>query len=491
MNDRSVTRYGLVGVIVAFVAIASTHALQQPPFAGPDEAAHLGYAHMVADLELPVIDDPMPVPDWATQWQAEVGSAPTPRHTTVWVANHPPLHYVLVAPLVWIAEVAERADGGLLFLRLANVCLAAAGIALTYLLAKELTGRSRIGIGAAAVAALTTQAEVVFGQAMNDGLAFAAGTAVLLAGLRCMQRGTTRRNLLLLGATATIAAGARAATMLLAVAVVAVVAAHCLARADGPRSVRLRRSGRVVACGLLPAVLLFGWFYALNMVRYGDIGASRYLLARFDRVARGGLLSTVVDVDQWIETVRRLMAPTTISHHHPPFMLLVLAVAVVGLVLVVVRATVSRWSIALLVVGVFVTAATFAQHVSAGGGAHPRYLLPALGALATLTVVGLDRLVQRVLPLLLVVAMAWWSLRLVPSGVDPTLVTRRRDRGARAPLLLQVLPTGPFWRLLAGCGIVAGCAVALAAIIWLTVRPDRVSRRRTERPERVGATSSS
>ncbi len=151
----------------------------------------------------------------------------------------------------------------------------------------------------------------------------------------------------------------------------------------------------------------------------------------------------------------------------------------------------SRWSIALLTVGVVVIAATFAQHVSAGGGLHPRYLLPALGALATLTVVGLDRLVPRILPLLLVVAMAWWSLRLVPSGVDPTLVTRRRDLGARAPVLLQVLPTGPHWRLLAGCGIVVGCAVGLAAIIWLTVRQNRVSRPRTERPERVGATSSS
>ena len=47
---------GLVAVVVAFVGMASIHAFQQPPFAPPDETAHIGYAHDVADFRLPEID---------------------------------------------------------------------------------------------------------------------------------------------------------------------------------------------------------------------------------------------------------------------------------------------------------------------------------------------------------------------------------------------------------------------------------------------------
>ena len=197
------------------------------------------------------------------------------------------------------------------------------------------------------------------------------------------------------------------------------------------------------------------------------------------------MLSIVDDGDEWRTVYERLMAPDATTLRHPPLMLLVGALAVVGVIAVVVTrrigdlddhgqpATVSRRSIALLVLSVVVIAATFAQHVSAGGTPYPRYLLPALGALATLVVVGLDRLAPRVLPVALVVAMAWWSLLHVPVAVDPTLVTRRRDDGRSPPELLQVLPTGPFWRTLAGCWIVIGYAVALAAILhgWVAREP--------------------
>ena len=234
-RSRTVSRYGLAAVVVAFVAIGSMHALQQPPFAAPDEGAQLGYAHAVAHLDLPAIDTLPHVPESATQWIADRESAPTQRHRGVWVANHPPLHYALVAPLVWIAELTDRPDGGLLFLRLANVGFAALGVALTYLLALELTGLRRIALLAAAAAAMTTQAHVLFSHGLNDGLAFAAGTAVVWAGLRCVQRGAAGRNLALLGAAAAVAAGARTATMILAVVVVGAVAAERFTRSSGTR----------------------------------------------------------------------------------------------------------------------------------------------------------------------------------------------------------------------------------------------------------------
>ena len=45
------------------------------------------------------------------------------------MANHPPLSYVAVAPLIWLSRAGEAADGGLILLRFANVAFAAVGVA--------------------------------------------------------------------------------------------------------------------------------------------------------------------------------------------------------------------------------------------------------------------------------------------------------------------------------------------------------------------------
>ncbi len=60
-------------------------------------------------------------------------------------------------------------------------------MAFTYLLARDLSGGvRRLGMAAAAIAALVPQGHTLFSEAMNDGLGFAAGTAVVWAGVRCI-----------------------------------------------------------------------------------------------------------------------------------------------------------------------------------------------------------------------------------------------------------------------------------------------------------------
>ena len=77
-----------------FVGIALLFAFEQPPFVAPDETAHVGYAHEIADFDLPEITESPDVPDSAVQWQAERESGRDDRYRDVWVANHPPLHYL-------------------------------------------------------------------------------------------------------------------------------------------------------------------------------------------------------------------------------------------------------------------------------------------------------------------------------------------------------------------------------------------------------------
>ena len=116
--DRHASSIGLVGAVVLFVGISLLFAFEQPPFVAPDETAHVGYAHEIANLDLPEITKPPDVPDSAVQWQAERESGRDDRYRDVWVANHPPLHYVAAAPLIWVSNAIDRPDGGLMFLRL-------------------------------------------------------------------------------------------------------------------------------------------------------------------------------------------------------------------------------------------------------------------------------------------------------------------------------------------------------------------------------------
>jgi hypothetical protein len=391
------------------------------------------------------------------------------------------LHYLATAPLIWLSNVVDRPDGGLMFMRLANIAFAATGVVLTYVLGRDLSGGvRRIGVVAAAMAALVPQGHTLFSQGMNDGLGFAAGTAVAWAGVRCVGTGPGRygtRDLVLLGAAAAACAGARSATLAVACTVVAFVAVARFRTADGGSTDRLLAAARVVAFGVVPAAALFGWAYVRNQVLYGDFAGSRFLLDRFRREPDGSLLEVLFSGNLWIDLYHMLMSPSPIFLvSAPPGVNPALLLATIGVVVVAIRGrtgdvvrrgvhgVVTRPALGLCVLVVLVVVVTVAQHVSGGGNRYARYLLPALGVAAALFALGLDRLWPRVLPAITVVLMGWWALRNVPSGVDPVAERRPRDRGVRMPELLQVLPASPWLRTAAGFAIAVGC-VLLA--VWL------------------------
>jgi len=488
---------GLVAIVVAFVGIGALHALQQPPFFPTDETAHVGYAQEIASFSLPEIRKFPEVPVEARQWQAERSTANDIRYRGVWVANHPPLNYTAVAPLVWTSRVIGASDGGLVLMRFANVAFAAVGVVFTFLLASELTRRNhRLALLAAALAALVPQGHAVFSQGLNDGLGFAAGTAVVWAGARCLRRidALTRRDLTLLAATAVVAFGSRAATMLLAVAVVGFVALRRFTRPAPSVQVQGRRAARVALFGLGPAVVVFGWFYVRNILLYGDVGASQYLLEMFRRERRGSVLDQMVQWPMWSSIYEGLMSPTTRRRIVPPGSLVITLVAAFGVVMVFVtgrvssnegssadaispeldgdratRASTLRWQIALGLVTVGLMALTLAQHASGGGNAHARYAMPAIGVAAVLLVMGMERIWSRWAPLGLVVIAGWWALINLPVDVDPGTMARNRDDGQLAPYPLRVLPLSDGWRTASGVLIAVGVVVA-AGVLLSTLR---------------------
>lgn len=490
---------GLVAIVVAFVGIGALHALQQPPFWPTDETAHVGYAQEIASFRLPQIREFPEVPVEARQWQAERSTAKDIRYRGVWVANHPPLHYIAVAPLIWISRATHASDGGLILMRFANVTFAAVGVVFTFLLASELTRRNhRLALLAAALVALVPQGHVVFSQALNDGLGFAAGTAVVWAGARCLRRidALTKRDLALLAGTAVVAFGSRAATMLLAIAVVGVVALRRFTRPGPSTGVRALRASGVAVIGIGPAVVVFGWFYIRNVVLYGDIGASQYLLEMFRRERQGSVLDMVARWSMWSNIYEGLMSPVYRFRVLPQGSLLITMIAAVGVGITFVTGRIGggnhstpgagsapddrthesstlRWQIALGLVTVALIALTIAQHASGGGNAHARYAMPAIGIAAVLLVIGMERIWSRWAPLALVVVAGWWALINLPVDIDPRTLRRYRDDGQLAPFPLRVLPLSDGWRTAAGVLIALGVLVALGVLLSMMRTPAR------------------
>lgn len=476
---------GLAAVLVVFVSISALFALGRPYFAGTDESAHLGYAHVVADFGLPTIEGEPDVPESATIWQIERASAQDDRYRGVWVANHPPLFYASLAPAIWFSELTDRADGGLLFVRLANIAYAAVGLVFVYLLGVRVSGGvRRIGLTAAAVAGFIGLAPAVYALGLNDGSGFAAGSAVLWAAVRCLQAREgrlSRGDLVALGVSCCVAAGVRAATMFMAIAVVCVVAAVTWWRGSDPQ--RRRAVLSLVGAGLVAPGLAFGWFYLRNQSLYGDVGASAFLLDRFTRVTRGSIFDMFTEGHIWLRLFRRVTTPSTVRNMVMPGAGLIAAVVLAGLVLALRSgrtadtvddgdtASIDRVSVGVLLVAIGVILVTVAQHLSGGGMAHSRYVFPALAGFAVIIAIGADQIWARVAPALLVAAMAWWSIASIPTPHDRWMERRRRAFKPAGFDVLSDVPGNTAWRALFAAGIVAGCVVGAAVLVAGVVRP--------------------
>ncbi len=458
----------MVAVVIAFMSIATLFALQQPPFYDADEKAHLAYAHEIASFHLPEIETLADPPADAVQWRAELASAQDDRYRGVWVANHPPLHYIAAAPLIWLSDATGRADGGLLYLRLLNVTFAAVGIVFIYLLGKEVAGSRRIGLLAATIVALVPQCYTYFSRALNDGLAFAAATGLVWAAVRCSRPLPRRGDLVALSALVAVAAGTRAATMLMAIVVVIVVAAYHAVRAPGDGLDRVAAAARVGTIGLGPAVALWGWFYVRNIALYGDVGASSFLLERFRRTRQNSVLGMLTEGNVWSELYRRLASTAPLDWGVPRFataVAVLMALAVVALVASALRRRDRRklFTVGLLLAAVVAVVLTVAQHLAGGGSPYSRYLFPALGPAAVLVAAGLGRLAKGVVAVAMIVVMGGWLATRVPIGVDATALERPRDRGL-PPVALQSLPAGDGPRVVIAVLATASAAVVVAAL---------------------------
>lgn len=421
------TRLGVVGAVLLLVGGSWYQALVTPPYRFVDEQAHVGYVLGVqrGDL-LPTIDTPIPdgggeALDERLAWQPE-------RRRDVWVANNPPHAYVVAAVPAAVTRALDLPGGPLLGLRLVNVAAAGAAVALTFRLGRDLAGGDRrVGLVAAALVAVVPHLGFVVALGFTDGLALLATTGVLLALARVMGAGPVTGSAAIpaLGLWCAAAAAVRPMALVLAAAAAALAAVRVLVIRDRPVRDLLWLGG--------PATLLTGWWYALNVRRYGDPTASSALFEKFHRQPAGGVLDALVDASMWT-AMSRTLTTRRLAVALPDDSLLVsrlaLAVVVVGVVgaavvVVVDRGAPAPWAAVGLValVPVVLTAA----HRAGGGGPHPRYLLPAVPVVAVAIALVAVRVAGR-----------WGGLVLVGAGA---LVAA--ERTCAASRWLADNPDGP------------------------------------------------
>lgn len=502
-------RVGAVVLASALVVLClgTAVACTRPVLSGPDEAAHLGYVGELLDGDLPTIDTPIgeagtvPLLDGYQPDPARTDPRLLDERDDVWVANHPPLVYLVAAGPARLAVAAGWEVGPLLALRLANVGGFVLAVVATSAAAGSLRpGRPGEAAASAALVAVTPTLLGTAGYGLTDGIATGLATVLLAAVARAARRPPTRRLLAVVAVAAAACALTRAS--LVPLVGLAAVAWALAAWWDGSR--RLAVGGAAAVVGL-PAVAA-GWFYLRNVDLYGSPTAASYIQERFLRQSQGSIGEVVLRPRFLVGLWQNLWSGFTnkarvgsgeafvgTADSRLGSSLWVGGLLVLGAAVGWVRRAVDLGRVAgarpgrsgLLVAGlgtgwVAVAVGGVAWFVTGGGTPHARYLLPALPVIAVALVSGLARAAPRLrLP---AVAVAGLGL------VDAVLLVRIDVLAGSRPGGAMALPgeLGPAAWLLAGAGLVVLAATVVG--LWRlgpdAPRPDRTA------PEAFSARSS-
>ncbi|MBF4608680.1 hypothetical protein [Curtobacterium sp. VKM Ac-1393] len=241
-------------VLVAAVArIASTD-----PLGGTDESAHVDYAIRVWHGQLPVLMD-------GVRFRPGFGHTPPVQ----WVAQHPPLYYALLAPIVGPLVDSGHTVQAVVAARLVNAVIVAAIVpAAAWAASRCFPGVRRLPATVAVVSGFTAVVIVQGGVVYNDSLAAFFGVLACGVAGAALRSGVTTR--LVVGGAVVAAAGI-STRLSFALWLVAIAVAFLLCRQV--RVARLRGPWARVLVALVPVVAAAGasgWFWIRNVVVAGS-----------------------------------------------------------------------------------------------------------------------------------------------------------------------------------------------------------------------------
>jgi hypothetical protein len=461
-------RLALVCTVGAAVLLALTRLLAVAPYATGDEPAHVDYAYQVWHGRLPVFEEGLelrPAGAWIPPVQ--------------WTAQHPPLYYLVIAPLVGPLADAGLPVAAVYAARGVSVLILGALVVAAWWSARQLAGSSSptarvLPTVTAFVVACSATAVDAGASAYNDILA--AALVTLLFGLvaRAVRRGLDARLVAAISVVVALCALTRTSAMIAAsVCGAAAVVAGLLPRADGRRHPRASLALVVAAPAAVAATS--GWFYLRNVRLTGSVtgGHPDWAAENQNRVVRP-VREVALDPVTWERLPNLFWWDGAVPRVVAVWVLLAVP-ALLGGVYALTAArrrtpaaaearpdTRARRVLlaAFPVVAVVVAVTVQLVYVSTGGGPYPRSLLPVLLPFAFAVAAGLGRW-----PLAAVALPVWTAIVLVDAG---TWLAQELSTPAE-PGRYAALP-GPA----AVVGCVAGAWVLAAAVlVVLTTRRPR------------------
>jgi 4-amino-4-deoxy-L-arabinose transferase-like glycosyltransferase len=398
----------------------------------------------------------------------ELDDGPDPGGPIDQMTQHPPGYYAVAAAVYRLAGAADwRYDRALLLLRALTALTVAAVLPVCcFVAARELTGSERIGALAAVVPLFVPHLHYVSGSVTNDGATVAATAAIWALLLRVLCAGPTRGRLLLLALAVAASCWTKGTALTVLPAVVVAIAIGCR-RLCGPQLRAWARPALAATAGVLAVgCALGGWWWVVNLVRYGRVQPPGYLPSPSDI----GLLGPVDFLAVFVRRIRWNFFLEVGGRESPDLALLtlVLALAIPVCALVGLFAVRRAGDRAVLLIGAVSTAgavllAAYALHLGGRGlpGIQGRYLYVLLVPLAALVAVGVERL---------------WSITrfparwLPPAGAATGLAVALL--GAALGLLVLYGRTSDGWgdavrRFVGWAAVSPGVVVTLVAVLLL------------------------
>ncbi|MGI8755726.1 MAG: hypothetical protein ACR2MB_07675 [Acidimicrobiales bacterium] len=499
-------RLGLVGIALLFSGSAWYQVWSAPPYRYIDEQAHVGYVLAIQSGHLPTIDTPIDQANGGVALRARLAIEPA-RRRDIWVANDPPLPYVLAAGPAAISRALGWSGGPLIGLRLFNATCMAAAVVFAARLGRGLAGGDqRVGLVAGGLLAALPHVGFIGGVGFTDGPALLGALAMLDALVSVCRLGPTRRQVALVGLWCALGASVRPMTAALAAAVAAMAFAVVAWRWVQARrraqplpatdDRRLSKRAEPVWSALVlavPTLALSGWWYVRNIRLYGDATGSQRLFDKFLREPSGEQPVAILrHPSVWHQTLRTLF---TRRLERPlasdpgwwwPWLKwgIVGALAATAVIVTVdqvlarrrrrastgpgtePRSTVHGWLGAYATIVVVVV--LIAQHWSGGGAPHARYALTALGVLVAAMAFVVVRLGSRWAGVALIAVFVAIQARQVPLADKAN--SFQPDLLADSTL---VAPYGPPWWRHGGIAAMAVGAAVLLVAVALVPRPGR------------------
>lgn len=437
LQRRRAGRWGVLAAVLGLALAAAAFAAVSPLNGSADEPAHVDYAYQLWHGDFPVFEDGLVVvPE----------GQPSP--PVQFVTQHPPLFYLLLAPVVGPLVDAGHPQAAVLAGRGVSLLIAVACLlALAWAAAQLSVHRPWAwAVTAAAVAAPIVPFLRVGGSVYSDNLAVLFAVLALGLTVRILRRGWSLGLLLAVGLACGLGALSRATFLITLVAVTAGLGLAGWRHAAGGSGRRLAVAAGLAVLPTGSALAVAGWFYQRNIELTGTWTGARpdYAQENLGRTARP-ITDVLTSSTYW-------QIPLDLLRQSPDQLPTLGRVTLLVLPLLALAAVawrrgsgVEAATVGLLALQGLGTFILTAGYIGTGGGTAGRYLLPALLPLAAVLAAGVLAAGERVAAaVLLGYGVAAWLPFVLWILDQPTGDPGRTPNGV--PLLAV-------WVALAGLGV--------------------------------------